>query len=144
MILPYMTRKKITFSLLSLLQLLANIPLLPLAVCLCGIVALVDNQIFRPIVVLPGEVRLQDALHASSVALLGIDGRARHVGNHGITSTPWVLGSSEWVIPRRWLWEPDITAVAAEMTALKRLGHIFLHNDRTTSGVDKPGALLHL
>ena len=72
--------------------------------------------------------------------LLSIDRGTRHVRNHGIASAPWVLGSSERVLLGRGLWEPDVTAVSAEVAGLERIGDILLDHNGATGGVDEPGA----
>ena len=112
--------------------------LLPLTIGLCGIVTILDDQILRSIVVLAGEVALQDSLGTSCVTLLSIDGGSRHVRDHGVPAAPWVLCSSEWVVVWCWLWEPDVTAVAVEVTTRQRFGNILLDDDRTSGGVDEP------
>jgi hypothetical protein len=37
-----------------------------------------------------------------------------------------------------WLREPDVSAVAAEVAALKCIGDVFLDNDGAAGGVDEP------
>lgn len=114
--------------------------LVPLAVRLCGIVTPVHDQILRPVVVFTGEVALEDVLHASGIALLRINGRARHMWDHGIPTAPWVLGISQRMVLGRGLREPHITAVTAEMAGLKGLSDVFLDDDSATGRVDEPGA----
>lgn len=95
-------------------------------------------------VILSGKVGLKDLLRAVCVSLLRIDGSSRHVWNHGVTATPWVLRSAENVILWCWLWEPDITTVSAKVSRLECLGDILLDNDSAASGVDEPRTFLHL
>lgn len=113
--------------------------LVSLTVGLCGIVTLVDDQVFRSVVFPSGEVAFQDGLGACGVSFLGIDRGSRHVGDHGVATSPWVLGSSEWVVLFCGLREPDVTSVAVELAALEGCGNIFLDDDGTASGVDEPG-----
>jgi hypothetical protein len=54
--------------------------------------------------------------------------------------TKWVCDIAEWVVLRRWLREPDITSVTAEVARLDCLSNIFLNDDGATRSVDKPRA----
>jgi len=112
--------------------------LLSLTVGLSGIITILDNQVLRSVVVSAREVAVQDGLGTSRISLLSIDGCSRHVRDHGVPASPWVLCSSEWVVLGCWLWEPDVTTVAVELAACKRLGNILLDNDGTTGGVNQP------
>lgn len=103
-----------------------------------------DNQILRAVVLTAGEVRVQDFLGAFGVADLRIDGGTRHVGDHGITTTPGVLGVAERVVLGGGLGEPDVTTVATEVAGLESLSDIFLDNDSATGGVNEPSTGLHL
>lgn len=114
------------------------VQLVTLAVSLGGVVTILDNEVLRPVVVLAAEVRLEDVLRAGGVPDLGVDRGTRHVRNSGVSAAPWVLGGTERVVLGSWLWEPDITTVAAELAALKRLSNVFLDNNGTTSGIDEP------
>ena len=58
--------------------------------------------------------------------------------NHGVASTPWVLGVAERVVLGRGLGEPDITTVSTEVTRLESISNILLDDDGATSGVDEP------
>lgn len=113
--------------------------LVSLAVCLGGIVSLVDNEIFRSVVLAAGEVALEDSLGAGSITLLGIERSTGHVRNHGVATTPWVLGISERMILWCGLGEPDVTTITVELAGLEGLGNILLDDDGTTGGVDEPG-----
>lgn len=113
--------------------------LVSLAICLGSIVTTNDDEIFRSVVVATREVALQDSLGAIRITLLGIDRGTGHMGDHGVATTPWVLGSSERMILGCWLREPDITTVAIELAGLESFGDIFLDDNGTTSGVDEPG-----
>jgi hypothetical protein len=104
----------------------------------------VDNQILRAVVLTAREVALKDVLGAVGVADLSIDGGTRHVGNHGVTATPGVLGVAERVVLGGGLGEPDITTVSAEVARLEGLGDILLDDDGATGGVDEPSTGLHL
>lgn len=112
--------------------------LLSLTIGLGGIVTLVDDQILRSVVFPSREVALQDGLGACGVSFLGIDGGSGHVRNHGVAASPWVLGSSEWVVTGCVLREPDVTSVSVELTGLEGLGDILLDDNGATSGVDEP------
>lgn len=112
--------------------------LLALAVSLCGVVALVDDEVLGPVVVAAGEVRVEDGLCAVGVALLGIDRGTGHVGDHGVASAPGVLGVAERVVLGRGLGEPDVTAVSAEVAGLEGVGDVLLDDDGATGGVDEP------
>ena len=103
-----------------------------------SIVTLVHDEVFGSVVVATGEVRLKDRLDTSGVAFLGIDGCARHVGDHGIATTPWVLSISERMVLGCGLREPHVTAIAVEMAGFQGLGNVFLNHDGTTSSVDEP------
>jgi len=120
------------------------LPLLTLAICLCGIVTLVDDQIRRLVVLAATEVAVQDSLGTICVSLLGIQTGTGHVGNHGVSSTVWVLDRAEWVFLRCWLWEPHITTIAAQLTRLDGLGDVLLDDDGATGSVNEPCTLLHL
>lgn len=111
---------------------------LTLAVGLGGIVATVDNQILWSVVMLAAEVGLEDVLRARSVSDLSIDGGTRHVRNGGVAAAPWVLGVAEWVVLWCWLWEPDVTTVPTELSALECLGDILLDDNGATGGIDEP------
>lgn len=97
-----------------------------------------DDQVLGPVVVLAGEVALEDGLGAGGVPLLRVDGRARHVRDHGVAAAPRVLGRPERVVPGRRLREPDVAAVAAEVTRLQRLGYVLLDDDGATGRVNQP------
>lgn len=89
-------------------------------------------------------VRVQDRLGACGVALLCVDRGTGHVGDHCVSSAPWVLGVAQGVILGRGLGEPDITAISAEVAVLEGIGNVLLDDDGATGGVDEPRALLHL
>lgn len=112
--------------------------LVSLTIGLGGIVTLVHNQIFRSVVFSSREVALQDGLGACGVSFLGIDGGSGHVRNHGVAASPWVLGSSEWVVLGCGLREPDVTSVSVELTGLEGLCDILLDDNGATSSVDEP------
>jgi hypothetical protein len=112
--------------------------LVTLAVSLGCIVALVHDEVLWLVVVLAAEVRLENALHTSCVARLGVERGTRHVRYGGVASAPWMLGVAKWVILWSWLWEPHITTVATKLSALQCLCYVLLHNDGATGGVDKP------
>jgi hypothetical protein len=109
-----------------------------LTICLGGIVSVDNNQILRAVIVLASEVRLENSLRAICVSLLSIEGCTGHVRNQGVSATEGVLCVSEDVVLGCGLREPDISSVAAEVTALQSVGNVFLNNDGPTSGVDEP------
>lgn len=109
-----------------------------LAVCLCNVVAILDDKILWPIVVLAGEVALENGLGAIGVTLLGIDRGTGHVRDHGVAAAPGVLGVAQRVVVGSGLREPDITTVTSEVAALKSLSDVFLDDDGATSSVDEP------
>lgn len=119
-------------------QLFRRLFLLTLTICLGGIIALVNDEILRLVVLAAGEVRLENSLGTSSVALLRIDGGTGHVGNHGIASAPWVGGVAERMVLGGGLREPDVTTVAAEVAGLEGIGDVFLDDDGATGSVDEP------
>jgi hypothetical protein len=104
----------------------------------------VDNQVLRAVILTAGKVAVQNVLGTVGVADLSIDGSTGHVGNHGVTAAPGVLGVAERVVLRSGLGEPDITTVSAEVAGLKGLGNILLDDNSTASGVDEPSTGLHL
>jgi hypothetical protein len=112
--------------------------LITLAVRLGRVITLVHNKVFWPVVFLSTEIALQDILDTSSITLLRIDGRARHVRYHGIPAAPWVLRVPQWVVLWCRLWEPDVTTVSSQMAALQRLSDILLDDNGATGGVDEP------
>ena len=112
--------------------------LLALTVSLGGVVTLVDDQVLRAVVLTTGEVAVQDVLGTVGVTDLGIDGGTGHVGNHGVTTAPGVLGVAKRVVLGGGLGEPDITTVSAKVAGLEGLGNILLDNNSTTGGVDEP------
>lgn len=121
------------------LHLVDDLLLVSLAISLGGIVTLVHDEIFRSVIFSAGEVALQDCLGACGVSFLGIDGGTGHVGDHGVTASPWVLGGSEWVVTGCGLREPDVTSVSVELAGLEGLGNVFLDDNGATGGVDEPG-----
>lgn len=118
--------------------------LLPLAVRSGCVVTLVDNKILRPVIKAAREVAIQDGLGALGIANLGINGATRHVRNHGVATTPWVLGITERVVFGSGLREPNVSSVASQLARLEGLGDILLHDDGTASSVDKPSTLRKL
>jgi hypothetical protein len=121
---------------------LRRLPLLgPLAVGLGGVVTLVNNEVLRPVVLLLGEVGLEDGLGAGGVARLGVERGTRHVGDGGVSggAAPVLVGSgAERVVLGGGLGEPDVTTVAAELARGEGLSNILLHDDGATGGVDEP------
>jgi hypothetical protein len=86
------------------------------------------------------EVALENRFRACRISLLRIDRRTTHMRHHGISTAHGVLCVAERMLLGRWLWEPDVTAVAVQVTRLQGLGDVFLDNDGAAGGVDKPGA----
>jgi len=129
---------------LSLVGASASRGLRTLTVCLGGVVTADNDEILWAVVVLAREVRLEDSLGTVGVSLLGVEGGTGHVRNHGVSTTEWVGGVTEWVVLWSWLWEPDITTVTTEVTRLEGLSDILLDDDGTTGGVDEPRSWLHL
>lgn len=62
------------------------------------------------------------------------------MGHHGVAATEGVLGVAQRVVLGSGLGEPDVTAVAAEVAGLERLGDVLLDDDSATGGVDEPRA----
>jgi hypothetical protein len=104
----------------------------------------VDDEVLRVVVVATRPVRVEDRLGTGGVAFLCVDRGSRHVGNHGVSSAPGVLGVAQRVVLGRGLGEPHIATVSAEVAALQGIGNILLDNNGTTGGVDEPRTLLHL
>ena len=75
---------------------------------------------------LSAEVALQDRLGTGGVSLLGIDTRSRHMRDHSVPASEWVLGVAERMVLWCWLREPDVAAVAAEVTGCEGVGDILL------------------
>lgn len=117
----------------------AALDLLPLAVGLGGVGAAVDDEVLGAVVVLAGEVAGDDGLGALGVALLGVEGGSRHVGDHGVAAAPGVLGVAQGVVLGGGLGEPDVTAVAGEVAGLEGLGDVLLDDDGAAGGVDEVG-----
>jgi hypothetical protein len=121
---------------------LRRLPLLgPLAVSLGGVVTLVNNKVLRPVVLLLGEVRLEDSFGASGVTCLGIERGTRHVRDGGVSggATPVLVGGgAERVVLGGGLGEPDVAAVAAELAGGEGLGDVLLYDDGAAGGVDEP------
>lgn len=113
------------------------IVLLALAIGLGGIVALVDNEVLGPVVLLAGEEAGKDGLGAVGVALLGVQRSTRHVRDHGVAATEGVLAGAQRVFGGSGLREPDVTTVAGEVAGLDGLGDVFLDDDGATGGVDE-------
>lgn len=118
--------------------------LLALTIGLGGVLTLVDDQVLRAVVLTAGEIAVQNALRTLGIADLSIDGSTRHVRDHGVTATPWVLSVAERVVLGSWLREPDISTISAEVARLEGLGDIFLDNNGATSGVHEPRAWVKL
>ena len=115
--------------------------LLPLAVGLGGVVALVDDEVLGPVVVAAAEVRFEDGLGAGGVAGLGVERGTRHVRDGGVAggAAPVLVGGgAEGVVLGSGLGEPDVTAVAAKLAGGKSLGDVLLDDDGATGGVDEP------
>lgn len=89
--------------------------LVPLSICLSGIVSILDDQILWSVIVSSGEVRFKDILRTHRITCLGINGCTRHVWYHRITTIHGVLGIAERMVCGSWLWEPDVAPVAPEM-----------------------------
>ena len=104
------------------------------------IVTILHNQILGTVIMLSAQVALQNRLGAISVSLLRIEGSTRHVGNHGVSAVEGVLGVAERVVLGSGLWEPNVTAITAEVAGLKGFSDIFLDNDGATGSVDEPRA----
>jgi hypothetical protein len=98
----------------------------------------------RVVVVATREVRVDDSLGTVGVSDLSIQRSTGHVRNHGVTTTPVVLGVSQRVLLGSGLVVPDITTVTGEVARLESSGDVLLDNDGTTGGVDEVRALLHL
>lgn len=97
------------------------------------------DQVLRPVVLAAAEVLVEDGLGAGGVAGLGVQRGTRHVRSHGISAAPGrVRRGAERVVGRSRLGEPNVTAVAAELAVLERIGDILLHDDGATGGVDEP------
>ncbi len=77
-----------------------------------------DDQIFRSVIVAAGEVAREDILGAICISLLRIQRRTRHMRNHTIATAHDVLCVSQRMLFRCGLWEPDITTIAIQVTAL--------------------------
>jgi hypothetical protein len=140
-----MLRSTLSQKILHLLSNTCNLrrlPLLgPLAVSLGGVVTLVNNEVLGPVVLLLGEVGLEDSLGASGVAGLGVERGTRHVGNGGVSggAAPVLVGGgAERVVGGRGLGEPDIAAIAAELAGGESLGDVLLDDDGAAGGVDEP------
>ena len=86
---------------------------LPLPIGLGGIIPILNNQILRPIIKSPREVRIQNILRPLRVSLLRINRRAGHVRHHRIAAALGVLGIAKGVVLGCGLREPDVAAVAA-------------------------------
>ncbi len=112
--------------------------LLALAVSLGGVIALVHDQVLWPVVLLATEIALQNVLDAVGVPLLRVERGATHVRHHGVAAAEGVLRVAERVVLGRWLREPHVAAVAAEVSGLERLGYVLLHDDGAAGGVDEP------
>jgi len=115
-----------------------------LAISLGSVISILDNEILGSVIVASREVTLEDGLGTSGVALLGIDRGAGHMGNHGIATTPGVLGCPERVVLWCGLREPHITTITVELAGREGFGDVFLDDDGTTGSVDEPCTLLHL
>lgn len=111
-----------------------------LAVSLGSVVTADDDEVLSPVVELAGEVGLEDGLGAVGVTLLGVQGGAGHVGDHGVAAAEGVLGVAEDVVLGGGLGVPDVTTVSTEVAGGEGVGDILLDDDGTTGGVDEPRA----
>jgi hypothetical protein len=75
-----------------------------------------NNQILRTVIVLSTQITLQDSLGTIGISLLSIERSTRHVRNHSVSATEWVLGVTEDMILWCGLWEPDVSSITAEVT----------------------------
>lgn len=96
-----------------------------------------NDEVLRSVVILLGEVAVEDGLDAVGVALLGVEGGAGHVGDHGVAAAEGVLDGAQGVVAGSGLREPDITAVSGEVARLDGLSDVLLDDDGATGGVDE-------
>mmetsp|Transcript_24986 Transcript_24986/g.77147 ORF Transcript_24986/g.77147 Transcript_24986/m.77147 type:complete len:208 (+) Transcript_24986:64-687(+) len=88
---------------------------------------------------LAGEEALEDFADAGGVAVLGREGSAGDVGGHGVVrhgAPGVVLGSG--------LREPDVSAIAGELSGLEGAGDGVAVAELAAGGVDEVGAALHV
>lgn len=57
---------------------------------------------------------------------------------HGVASALGVFGVTQGVILGRWLREPDVSTVSAEMAGFQGFGDILFHDNGATGCVDEP------
>jgi hypothetical protein len=100
----------------------------------------VHDQILGAVVVLSGQVAVQDGLDTIGISLLGVQGRSGHVRHHGVATSEGVLGVAQWVVLWCGLREPHIATIAAQVAGLEGLGDVLLDDDSTTSSVNEPGS----
>lgn len=90
-----------------------------------------------------GEVALEDSLGTVGIADLGVNRGTGHVRHHSIATAPRVLSIAERVVLRSGLGEPDVTAVASQLTRLDGFGNVLLDDNGTTGSVDEPSACMN-
>jgi hypothetical protein len=99
-----------------------------------------NNQILRTIIMLSTQITLQNTLRTITISLLRIERGARHVRNHGVSASEGVLGIAERMVFWCGLREPDVAAVAAEVTGFESCCNILFYNDGAAGGVYEPGS----
>ena len=111
-----------------------------LTIRLRGIIPVLDDQVFGPVIIPTTEIAIQDVLHPIRIPLLCIDACAAHMRNCGISTAKLVLGVAERMILRGGLREPYVSTVPAEVAGFERGGDVFFDDNGATGGVDEPGA----
>ena len=106
-----------------------------------GFVSSLANDDVGRILLLAGEVVLEDRLRTVGVASLGIEGGTGIVGHHTVSTAQRVLHRPPRVVLGCGLDVPHITTVASEVAALDRLSDCLTITNRTTSSVDEPSTL---
>ena len=94
------------------------------------------DQILRPVIFPATEIALQNGLRASGIAFLRVNGCSAHVWHHGVSAAKGVLGVAEGVVLGCRLGEPDVAAVAAEVSGFEGFGDVFFYDDCAAGGVD--------
>lgn len=107
-----------------------------------GLVTLLSHNDVSRLLVLSSKIVVDDALGASSVSRLGVQGCARVMGHHAVAGAEGVLHRAPDVVFGCGLHVPYVTGVAVDMAGLESGSNGILVDDGTTGGVNDPCTLL--
>ena len=113
---------------------------LPLPISLSSIIPILTNQVLRPIIKSPREIRVENILRTLGISLLRIERCSRHVRHSGVPTALGILCVSEGMVLWGWLGEPYVSAVATQVAGFHCCGDVFFYDDGASGGVYEPGS----